>query len=101
MLGGTAFLHGALFNVSCARDTAEALGMDCVFGHSHRVSIESSRTLNPAVGYNIGCGLDLAAPYAASRRQTLGWRHAFAYGEFTDTACTVNVHILSPHYRLP
>ena len=101
MLGGTAFLHGALFNVSCARDTAEALGMDCVFGHSHRVSIESSRTLNPVVGYNIGCGLDLAAPYAASRRQTLGWRHAFAYGEFTDTACTVNVHILSPHYRLP
>ena len=101
MLGGTAFLHGALYNVSCARDTAEALGMDCVFGHSHRVSIEASRTLNPCVGYNIGCGISLGAEYAASRRQTLGWRHAFAYGEFTDGACTVNVHILSPHYRLP
>jgi hypothetical protein len=100
-LGGVGFLHGALFNVSCARDTAEALGMDCVFGHSHRVSIESARALSGAVGYNIGCGLNLGAEYAASRRQTLGWRHAFAYGEFTDTACTVNVHILSPHYRLP
>jgi predicted phosphodiesterase len=101
MLGGTAFLHGALYNVSAARDTAEALGMDCVFGHTHRVAMESSRTLNPVIGYNIGCGISLGAEYAASRRQTLGWRHAFAYGEFTDDACTVNVHILSPHYRLP
>ena len=100
-LGGTAFLHGAVFNVSAARDTAEAIGADCVFGHTHRVAIESSRTLNMATGFNLGCLCDLSAPYAAARRQTLGWRHAFAYGEYTDTACTVNVHILSPHYRLP
>lgn len=100
-IGGTAFLHGALFNVSCARDTAEAIGTHCVFGHSHRVSVESARSLQDAVGYNIGCLARLDMEYAASRRQTLAWRHALAYGEYCDTACTVNIAILSPHYRLP
>jgi hypothetical protein len=100
-LGGTAFLHGALYNVSAARDTAEALGTHCVFGHTHRVAVESARTLADAVGYNIGSLIKLDAEYAAARRQTLAWRHALAYGEFCDTACTVNIAILSPHYRLP
>jgi len=100
-LGGTAFLHGSLYNVSAARDTAETLGGPCVFGHTHRVAMESGRVLADAIGYNIGCLLRLDAEYALVRRQTLGWRHAFAYGEFNDMACTVNVHILSPHYRLP
>jgi predicted phosphodiesterase len=100
-IGGTAFLHGSLYNVSAARDTAEAIGGPCVFGHTHRVAIESGRVLADAVGYNIGCLSTLEADYASARRQTLGWRHAFAYGEFCDTASTVNVHILSPHYRLP
>lgn len=102
-LGGTAFLHGALFNVSCARDTAEALGTHCVFGHSHRVAVESARTLQDAVGYNIGCLTRLDMEYAANRRQTLAWRHGFAYGEYLPDGsdCTVNVCILSPSYRLP
>lgn len=100
-IGGTAFLHGALYNVSCARDTAEALGAHCVFGHSHRIAVESARTLADAVGYNIGCLARLDMEYAQARRQTLAWRHGFAYGEYTDNACTVNICILSPSYRLP
>jgi hypothetical protein len=100
-LGGTAFLHGALFNVSAARDTAETVGSHSVFGHTHRVAIESARTHGDAIGYNIGCLARLDMEYAAGRRQTLAWRHALAYGEFCETACTVNVLTLSPHYRLP
>jgi len=102
-LGGTAFLHGALYNVSAARDTAEALGTHCVFGHTHRVAVESARTLADAVGYNIGSLIKLDAEYAASRRATLAWRSALAYGEYLPdgTGCTVNIAILSPHYRLP
>jgi predicted phosphodiesterase len=100
-LGGTAFLHGALFNVSAARDTAETIGAHCVFGHTHRVAMEPARVHADAIGYNIGCLARLDMEYAAGRRQTLAWRHGFAYGEYSDTACTVNLVTLSPHYRLP
>ncbi len=100
-LGGTAFLHGSLFNVSAARDTAETVGAHCCFGHTHRVAMESARTHADAIGYNIGCLARLDMEYAAGRRQTLAWRHGFAYGEYCDSACTVNMVTLSPHYRLP
>jgi predicted phosphodiesterase len=100
-LGDTLFLHGTLYNVSAARDHAEALGMSCVFGHTHRVAQEQGRCQRPVVGYNIGCGIDLSVGYAKGRRQTLGWAHGFAYGEASDNACVVNLVTLSPHYRLP
>lgn len=100
-LGDTLFLHGTLFNVSAARDHAEALGMSCVFGHTHRVAQEQGRCQRPVVGYNIGCAIDLSVGYAKGRRATLGWSHGFAYGEASDNACTVNLVTLSPHYRLP
>jgi len=100
-LGGTAFLHGALFNASAARDTCETIGVHSVFGHTHRVAVESGRVHADAIGYNIGCLARLDMEYAAGRRQTLAWRHALAYGEFCQTACTVNIAVLSPHYRLP
>lgn len=100
-LGGTLFLHGVLYNVSAARDHAEALGQSCVFGHTHRVAQEAGRTQRPVVGYNIGCGLVLDVGYAKSRRQTLGWAHGFAWGEYNDHACIVRLETLSPHYRLP
>ena len=101
LLGDTLFLHGVIFSMSAARDHAETLGMNCVFGHTHRVAMEAGRTQRPVVGYNIGCGLDLNVGYAKTRRATLGWSHGFAYGEYNDQACTVNLVTLSPHYRLP
>jgi predicted phosphodiesterase len=100
-LGDTLFLHGTMYNVSAPRDHAEALGMSCVFGHTHRVAQEQGRCQRPVVGYNIGCGVDLNVGYAKNRRQTLGWAHGFAYGEWCQSACTVNLVTLSPHYRLP
>jgi hypothetical protein len=101
LLGDTLFLHGTMYNVSAARDHAEALGMSCVFGHTHRVAQEAGRCQKPVVGYNIGCGIDMSVGYAKSRRQTLAWAHGFAYGEWCSDACTVNLVTLSPHYRLP
>ncbi len=99
--GGTAFLHGALYNVSAARDTAETIGAHCVFGHTHRVAMEPARTHADAIGYNIGCLARLDMEYAAGRRQTLAWRQALCFGEFSENVCTVNLVTLSPHYRLP
>ena len=101
LLGDTLFLHGTMYNVSAARDHAEALGMSCVFGHTHRVAQEAGRCQRPVVGYNLGCGIDLNVGYAKIRRQTLGWAHGFAYGEWCSDACVVNLVTLSPHYRLP
>jgi predicted phosphodiesterase len=100
-LGDTLFLHGVIFSQSAARDHAETLGMNCVFGHTHRVAQEAGRCQRPVIGYNIGCGVDLNVGYAKNRRATSAWAHGFAYGEYCDTACTVNLVTLSPHYRLP
>jgi predicted phosphodiesterase len=101
LLGDTGFTHGSLYGVSAARDAAEMSGRSIVMGHTHRVAMESARTHAKAIGYNIGCGLDLNVGYAKSRRATLGWAHGFAFGEWNDQCCTVNLVTLSPHYRLP
>jgi predicted phosphodiesterase len=101
--GGTAFMHGALYNVSAARDTAETVGSHVVFGHTHRIAVEAARSYADAIGYNIGCLTRLDMEYAAGRRATLGWRHGFCFGEYLPegNGCTVNMVTLSPHYRLP
>jgi predicted phosphodiesterase len=101
LLGDTGFTHGSLYGVSAARDAAEMSGRNVVMGHTHRVAMESARTHAKAVGYNIGCGIKLDIGYSAQRRQTLGWRHAAAYGHFNGTHCAVNIALFDPHYRLP
>lgn len=101
MLGDTGLTHGSIYNVSAARDVAEMAGHSVIFGHTHRVAMESARTHNKAIGYNIGCGIKLDIGYSAQRRQTLGWRHAAAYGHFNGSHCTVNIAVFDPHYKLP
>lgn len=101
LLGDTGFTHGSVFNISAARDVAEMSGRSIVMGHTHRVAMESARTHAKAIGYNIGCGIKLDIGYSSNRRQTLGWRHAAAYGHFNGTSCTVNIAVFDPHYRLP
>lgn len=101
MLGDTGLIHGSAYGVSAARDTAEYTGHSIVMGHTHRVAAESARIHARAIGWNIGCGIKLDIPYAASRRQSLGWRHACAYGHFNGSHCTVNLAIFDPHYELP
>ena len=101
MLGDTGLMHGSAYGVSAARDTAEYTGHSIVMGHTHRVAMESARIHARAVGWNIGCGIKLDIPYSSARRQTLGWRHAAAYGHYNGTTCTVNLAIFDPHYELP
>jgi predicted phosphodiesterase len=101
LLGDTAFIHGALFGTSAVRDSCEYFGRSVVMGHTHRVAMESARIHAKATGYNIGCGVKLDIEYAATRRQTLGWRHAAAYGHFNGTHCIVNIAVFDPHYQLP
>lgn len=101
MLGDTGLLHGAAYGISAARDTAEYTGHSIVMGHTHRIAAESARIHARAVGWNIGCGIKLDIAYAAHRRQSLGWRHAAAYGHYNGSHCTVNIAVFDPHYELP
>ncbi len=100
-LGDTLFLHGSLYNMQAARDTAEALSSNCVFVHTHKVAMERARTQRPFTGYNAGCAVKLDVDYAKNNRSTLSWAHGFAWGEYTDGQCIVRLEQLSPHYRLP
>ncbi len=100
-LGDTLFLHGSLYNMQAARDTAEALSSNCVFVHTHKVAVERARTQKPFTGYNAGCSVRLDVEYAKNNRSTLSWCHGFAWGEYTDNYCIVRLEQLSPHYRLP
>lgn len=104
------FQHGVLFNEMAARDTAEAFcnttRRKVVFGHTHKVSIQSSRTLTGGTGYNIGCltqrgGMD----YANTRRATLAWTQAFLWGEYCEELNQSSLHITQRNpnetWRLP
>jgi predicted phosphodiesterase len=101
MLGDTGVMHGALYGVSAPRDTCEMVGHSVMMGHTHRVAMESARTHTKAIGYNVGCGIKLDIGYSSNRRQTLGWRHAAAYGHFNGSHCIVNIAVFDPHYQLP
>ena len=84
--------HGVMFGENAARDHAEAFAAHAkhvVFGHTHRVMMQSGRTMGETVGYSIGCLCDKAAMvYAKARRQSMSWQHACLIGEITeDEAC--------------
>lgn len=104
------FQHGVLYNEQAARDTAEAFcnatRRKVVFGHTHKVSIQSSRTLNGGTGYNIGTltrrgSLD----YAKTRRATLAWTQGFLWGEYCEELGMSSLHITQRNpneiWRLP
>ncbi len=90
-LGDTKFLHGFVYNVNAIRDTAESYGCKTVMAHIHRCGQERARTLNGVSGYALGMLMGFDAEYASTRRQTLAWSQGFAWGEYGDTYCTVNI----------
>lgn len=93
LLGNTLFGHGVLFNEFAARDHAEMLGMNCVFGHTHKLVQSPARTRNHIVGYNIGwLGDRKKAEYAKARRATTAWANGFAYGYYNDESTKVILH---------
>lgn len=103
--------HGTIYNEMAARDMAEiycngSSVRKIIFGHTHKVSIQSSRTLASSVGYNIGCMTKRnALEYAKTRRSTLAWTQAFCWFEYCNTLGISSVHITSrspgEQWRLP
>lgn len=89
-LGGTAFIHGHMFNVSAIRDHAETYG-NVIMAHLHRVGIERARTIDGGTGYCVGMLARFDMDYAQGRRATLAWSQGFAYGHYKDDKITVNI----------
>lgn len=97
LLGGTAFGHGYIYNVNACRDTAEYMGRDVVFAHTHTVKQQKGRCIGSPTGYCVGtlCRIPAMA-YAKSRRATAGWAMGWAYGEYAKggQGCHVNLYEL-------
>lgn len=91
-LGGTLFCHGYSFGMMAPRDHVESSGRPIVMGHIHKLTSQPGRLPGAPTGYSVGCLCDIPAmTYAKSRRETATWDHGFAYGEYTDTWCSVNL----------
>ena len=91
-IGPVVWGHGVMFGENAARDHAEAFASHAkhvVFGHTHRVLVQSGRTMGETMGHSIGCLCDKPAmAYAKNRRQTMAWQHAVMIGEITkEEAC--------------
>lgn len=93
--GAVVWGHGIMYNENAARDHAEAFathGRYVVFGHTHRVTIQAGRTMEPTIGYSIGCLCDKPSmQYAKGRRATMAWQHAVLIGEITEDEAWLNV----------
>ncbi len=91
MLGDHLFGHGYMYNEMAIRDHAELVG-NCVIAHLHRTGEERGRRRGGATGYCIGLLADIPQlNYASFNKATTKWQNAFAYGEYCDTATTVNI----------
>jgi|TARA_Y100000310_G_scaffold209854_1_gene210476 predicted phosphodiesterase len=90
--------HGIMYNENAARDHAEAFathGRYVVFGHTHRVMVQTGRTMSDTIGYSIGCLCDKPAmQYAKGRRATMAWQHAVLIGEITEDEAWLHVEQL-------
>lgn len=90
-LGDHFFGHGYMFSEAAVKDHAESIG-NCVIAHLHRSGMERARRLDGATGYCVGALADIPAmAYAKTKRSTLKWNLGFAWGEYCDTATTVNL----------
>jgi predicted phosphodiesterase len=97
LLGGTAFGHGVMHGLSACEQHVWLLRRPCVFGHTHRVDTKSARTLGGLMGRTIGCLADIdKLTYAHANQSTAAWRNAWAFGEYGDNWCTVEVQTWQP-----
>ena len=102
-LGNFLFGHGYMFDMAAIRWHALTVG-NCVIAHLHRTGEERAERLGGATGYCLGCLADIPAlTYAKTKKNTLRWNLGFAYGEYCDTACTVNIVARADNgdWRLP
>lgn len=91
-LGDIKFLHGfGLGGEMAIRDHAEHFGR-CVIAHLHRAEFAGARRSDHSVCYCVGTLANIPMmDYAKTRRATARWSHGFAYGEYSDTHCHVQL----------
>ena len=91
-LGDTKFLHGfGLGGENAIRDHAEHFGR-CVIAHMHRAESAGARRSDHAIAYCVGTLANIPMmEYAKTRRSTARWSHGFAFGEYSDTHCHIEL----------
>lgn len=90
-LGDTKFLHGFMFNEMAIRDHAEHFG-NCVIAHLHKAGQATGRRSDHPTAWCVGTLAHIPAmAYANTRRSTAAWSHGFAWGEYSDNYCHVNL----------
>jgi len=104
-LGDTKFIHGFPYSQNALREHAEHFGK-CVIAHLHIAGIEPGKRSDHPVAYCVGTLANIPEMgYAKVRRATARWSHAFAYGEFREGECHVNLSHCEPgnalNWRLP
>jgi len=92
------FTHGTIYNETASRDMAEAYcngsRRRIVFGHSHKVAVQSARTHHGGTGYNIGTLTQRGAlDYAKTRRSTFAWQQCVFYGEYCESLNQSSVNL--------
>lgn len=104
------FTHGTCYGESAPRDMAEQYcngkRRRVCFGHTHRVAMQSARTLHGGTAYNIGTLTQRGSlEYAKNRRATHSWSQGILYGEYCETLNQSSLQIIQRSkdevWRLP
>ncbi len=85
-LGGVAWGHGFMYNLSSLRDHAEMLGMPTVMAHLHYPHQVTGRTINSTSSFCVGSMADEEKlTYGHRRRNSLVHGHGIVFGEMNET----------------
>jgi len=80
-----------MYGENAIRDHAEAHG-NVIHAHTHRPGIATGRRDDHPTGICVGTlTARRSMEYAKSRRATLSWGQAFAWGEYTDNYANFNL----------
>jgi len=96
MLGTGLFTHGTIFNEQAPRAMGEIyVEADAVFSaHTHCPALALARTTRRTLSINVGTLKKYGQnDYAKSRRKTLSWGQAIAYGEYCDTGIMPTLYV--------
>jgi hypothetical protein len=81
-LGGRAWGHGYMYNLSAVRDHAEMVGLPVVMAHLHAPQMVEGRTIKDTPSFCVGAMADDEnLTYGRRRRNSLTHGHGIVYGE--------------------
>ena len=93
IIGDTAFGHGYAHGARACEQHVFLTGHSTVFGHTHRMETQSAKTFGNKAGHTIGLIADIRKlSYAHTNISTAGWSNGWAYGEYGDGWCNVEVY---------